>query len=464
LSTLASDATGFIFVAGSSNSPGITTPDAAQSQVASHAYYRSEDGGATWSAGSLDAGQVNQIVTANGTLYAGTDQGLFASTDKGLTWNRLLTDPVLQIVLDPAAPATLYILRGGAASQLAKTTDGGITWQDLDPGAPAHSLIGLAIDPTHPATLYAGARRVYRSDDGGATWSASPELPGNGILAIAVDPANPSVLYIATSPQYVGGGPAPSIPVSPSLMRSTDGGRTFLGTLVINYVTSVTVDPVHPGTAYAAGTAVYKTTDFGAHWDTLRQPANPNGYTVPAAVVDNSGAVIVGAPDGRLFRSDDGGVSFAPLSSFSIYGATSFVIADGVVHLAGRRGSNALIAKLDFAGNVTYATYWGGRAFEQATGIALDDAGNIYVSGNATSADFPQRDGLRQYSGGADSFVLKLDPAGTVVYSTLWGGSSDEYTLAVGATPDGQVYFGGITQSHDFPAALQGTTFLVGLH
>jgi photosystem II stability/assembly factor-like uncharacterized protein len=463
LSAIASDANGFIWVAGASNTAALPTPDAAQAQPAGHVYYRSEDGGTTWSPGGLEVGQVNQIIAASGALYAATDQGLFTSTDTGRTWTRLFPDLVRQVVADPSAPGTLYILRAGAG-QISKTTDGGTTWQSLEIGAPPTLvLMGLTLDPSHPSTVYVGAQRLYRSDDGGATWRASDALPGNGILAIAVDPANSSMLYLATSPQYVGGGPAPSIPITPSVIRSTDGGRSFQNTSLVNSVLNIAVDTAHPGTAYAVGTLLYRTTDYGAHWTDLRGPQNPNGYMLGGVSVDASGAVIVASYDGRLFRSDDGGTSLVPVSDFAIYGTTGFAVADGVIHLAGRRGLNSLIAKLDLAGNISYATFWGGRAYDQASGIALDDAGNVYVSGGATSPDFPQRDGVRAYSGGADSFVVKFDPSGNVLYSTLWGGSGDEYIDTVGVAPDGRVFVTGITASGDYPAALRGSVFLFSI-
>jgi hypothetical protein len=59
--------------------------------------------------------------------------------------------------------------------------------------------------------------------------------------------------------------------------------------------------------------------------------------------------------------------------------------------------------------------------------------------------------------------VLKLDPSGGVVYSTSWGGSFDEMTYAVAASPGGSVYITGVTNSIDFPAAQRGLVFLVGL-
>jgi photosystem II stability/assembly factor-like uncharacterized protein len=463
IKAIASDAEGFIWAAGSSSLIGAATPDAAQTAPGGHVYFRSEDGGATWSAGNLEVGAVNQMIAVGGTLYAGTDEGLFVSSDNGRNWTKLLADVVRQIAADPSAMGTLYVLRSGA-TPMAKTTDGGATWQGLDPGVPGGQLLmALAIDPTHPSTLYTGARQIYRTNDGGATWSSSQPVPGNGVMGLAVDPSDPAVLYIAASPTYVGGGPAPSIPTTPSLMRTTDGGLTFQSGGQVNYVTRFAADPVHPGTAYAAGSQLYKTTDYGTHWSTLRSPATPGSFSFNALAIDASGALLVAAWDGRLYRSVDGGESFSPASKFQILGGSSFVIAGGAIHLAGRRGANAYFAKLDLAGKITYATYWGGRVTESATGVAVDRAGNVYVTGVGSSPDFPERNAVRDYSGGNDAFLVKLDPGGGVVYSTYWGGSGDEYPVGVATGPDGSAYFAGYTSSRDFPAELPGSLFVVGL-
>ena len=463
--SIASVGPGFIWAAGSATRDGLATPEAAQREHHGNVYYRSEDGGATWTAGAggLDASSIIQILAVPGSLYAATDQGLFRSDDRGVHWNRLLTDPVLEIATDPSAAGTLYVTRTGA-TPLAKSTDGGATWIDLDPQAPAFPGIAtVAIDPSRPSTVYAAGSRVYRSDDGGMTWTASDPLP-NAVNSLAVDPANSSIVYASMSPVYVGCGIAPCIPVTSGIMRSADGGRTFQGSSVNNFAAGVMVDQAHPGTAYSGGVIVYKTADFGAHWDSLRLPFSPNG-TVIRVSLDRSGAVFVQSGDGNLFRSDDGGNTFSRISDLAIFGSRSFAVADGVIHMGAQRGPNTFIAKLDLSGNIAYATYWGGRAYETGNAIAADADGGVYVAGGTQSADFPERNEVRGYSGTLDAFVLKLDAAGGVVYSTTWGGSSSDQGLAVGTGPGGRVFVVGQTSSPDFPRAENqlGNLFLFGL-
>jgi uncharacterized protein (TIGR03437 family) len=102
---------------------------------------------------------------------------------------------------------------------------------------------------------------------------------------------------------------------------------------------------------------------------------------------------------------------------------------------------------------LTFASYLGGSNFDQMHGVALDAQGNVFVSGNTESADFPAPGPRRPRSGPSDVVVLKLDPqAATVLYSTYLGGSADEFGLHwVAADAAGNAYVAGATGSADFP-------------
>lgn len=103
------------------------------------------------------------------------------------------------------------------------------------------------------------------------------------------------------------------------------------------------------------------------------------------------------------------------------------------------------------------ATYLGGSASDSAYAVAIDPAGNVYITGSTESSDFPTegpvQPDLAQASGiRTDAFVTKLNAAGTVlVYSTYLGGKGSDigYGIAVGV--DGSPYITGSTGSTDFP-------------
>src|SRR5207244_10727241 len=92
--------------------------------------------------------------------------------------------------------------------------------------------------------------------------------------------------------------------------------------------------------------------------------------------------------------------------------------------------ADAFVAKLDPTGStLLYSTYLGGSNFNDATGIAVDAAGNAYVTGSTLSIDFPTTTGAFQptFGGDCDAFVTRLNPTGSVlVSSTFLRGSSFE--------------------------------------
>ncbi|PYN67321.1 MAG: hypothetical protein DMD93_14815 [Candidatus Rokuibacteriota bacterium] len=120
---------------------------------------------------------------------------------------------------------------------------------------------------------------------------------------------------------------------------------------------------------------------------------------------------------------------------------------------------NAFVTKLNPTGSaLVYSTYLGGTKNDEATGIALDAAGNAYVTGRTDSSDFPTSPGAYQttFSGVlsvyGDAFVVKLDPTGSaLIYSTYLGGSGEDGGAGIALDSSGNAYVVGATSSTDFP-------------
>ncbi|MEZ5356816.1 MAG: SBBP repeat-containing protein [Bryobacteraceae bacterium] len=101
-----------------------------------------------------------------------------------------------------------------------------------------------------------------------------------------------------------------------------------------------------------------------------------------------------------------------------------------------------------------FSTYYGGRFRDVANGLVLDRARNIYLTGTATSTDFPVSTGAfqSQLIGDSDIFVVKLNATGTTVfYSTLIGGSGQDTPGQPAVDSNGNLYLGGTTNSANFP-------------
>jgi len=119
---------------------------------------------------------------------------------------------------------------------------------------------------------------------------------------------------------------------------------------------------------------------------------------------------------------------------------------------------NAFLAKLSSSGTLIYSTYLGGNGSDTAAAIAVDSAGNAYVTGGTTSTNFPTASAVQSTSGGnQDAFITKLNPSGnTLVYSTYLGGSggaagSPEQGTAIAVDATGAAYVAGVTNSTNFP-------------
>jgi hypothetical protein len=127
--------------------------------------------------------------------------------------------------------------------------------------------------------------------------------------------------------------------------------------------------------------------------------------------------------------------------------------------------SDTFIAKLTAEGTgLIYSTYFGGSSFDLSSGIAADRAGNAYVTGGTSSADFPTHNALQPTFGddrsGGDAFVAKLSAEGaTLIYSTYLGGSDFDQGFSIAVDGKGDAYVTGRTGSTDFPTqnALQPT-------
>ncbi|MGH7967465.1 MAG: WD40/YVTN/BNR-like repeat-containing protein, partial [Limisphaerales bacterium] len=192
--------------------------------------FKSSDGGATWnqlpSSATSSFYFVNRLAispTNNLALLAATGTGIWRSTDGGLSWSqRFSAVAILDVAFNPLdgskaiASGSTY----GVVGRVLYSSDGGLTWTSAT-GLPASGgRIDVAYAPSNPLIVYASANNnsgeVYMSADGGATFalrSTPAHLSGQGWYdnCIWVDPTNPNLVLIGGL----------------DIWRSTDGGATF---------------------------------------------------------------------------------------------------------------------------------------------------------------------------------------------------------------------------------------------
>jgi len=149
-----------------------------------------------------------------------------------------------------------------------------------------------------------------------------------------------------------------------------------------------------------------------------------------------------------------------------VYGYTNsgdLLATDGAYATASAGDRDLFLAKIDLTqsgpASLVYFTYIGGSLADTSTGMALDAAGNVYLTGYTASADFPMSYSPYQSalagSAGIDAFVVVLSPtlqgSTDLVYSTYLGGTDLDQGNAIDVDASGAIYVVGSTRSGDFP-------------
>jgi photosystem II stability/assembly factor-like uncharacterized protein len=282
-----------------------------------------------WSSNGPEGGPVSALAIDpdnTATIYAGTNSGVFKSTNGGESWSSL-TISASALAIDPITPTILYANANGVS----KSTDGGASWHTINNGMAnqyGNVLSGskLAIDPGTPTTVYVGTsgRGMFKTTDGGTMWNPiNNGLPidpwGNtNVGALAIDPTNPNVIYAS-----VGVNIPNSSAYFPAIFKSTNGGanwsQIFNGLRVIYSLTLLVIDPVNPNTIYAGGYSydccggvVLKSTNSGGSWS----QSHPSGaVSVEVLAIDPTNPNIVYLGSGGLLKSTNGGQSWTDLDS-----------------------------------------------------------------------------------------------------------------------------------------------------
>jgi len=286
---------------------------------------KTTDGGASWATANAGLPTNNVLALAidpatPSTLYAGTDAGVFKSTDGGQSWaaaNGGLdgAPPIVvnALAIGPGSPTIVY---AGTSGGVFKTTNGAASWTPINAGLSGLAARVIAVDPTAPSTVYVGVDDnvnylnygVFKSRDGGATWTRSYATPTGEdggappITALVVDPRSPSRLYVVVAFNQV--------------LTSQDGGGTWSDiNAPADDVWSLAVDPTSPGTIYVGtyGGLVFRTTDGGAHWVSASDGLQASSVNVIATAATAPTTLYAGAHNG-VFRSSDGAQTWTHLT------------------------------------------------------------------------------------------------------------------------------------------------------
>ena len=237
-------------------------------------------------------------------------------------------------------PDRFYI--GNVNGGIWRTDDAGRTWTPIFDQEQTGSIGALVVAPSNPNVVYAGSGEglqrpdlavgdgVYKSNDGGGTWTHLGLRDGQQISAIAVDPRNADRLFVAVLGHPYG-------PNSErGLYRSTNGGASFQRVLYLDENTGaydVTIDPRDPRVVYAtlwaarqapweidasfniAGSGVFKSADGGTTWVPLASGLPQRIGRAEIAIAPSESRIVYAyatmlGTGAAIYRSDDAGLHF----------------------------------------------------------------------------------------------------------------------------------------------------------
>lgn len=156
--------------------------------------FKSQDSGKTWTQinDGLGGLSIYSLASSGGTLFAGGYSGLYRSVNGGTSWSYSnLYQDICDIAVDPLTPATLYV-GFCSGNGVYKSTDLGLTWNPANTGLPYASILSVKIDPEDPDILYAGilSKGVFKSINGGSTWiEKNSGISSKYTVELAIDPA-----------------------------------------------------------------------------------------------------------------------------------------------------------------------------------------------------------------------------------------------------------------------------------
>jgi len=400
----------------------LSSPMTIYAGAASGGIFKSTDIGETWipvfeNALSLSIGDIAIAPSDESTIWVGTGEanagggsmsydgfGIYKSTDAGGTWQHLGLEnsgSIGRLAVHPSDPQTCFVAAMGRLFSdnpergIFRTTDGGMSWQNVLYINDSVGAIDLVIHPDHPDTLYTAmwerVRRpdrrnyggpgcgIYRSYNGGDSWTELTNglpsaSPANGRIGIDISASDPNVLYAIYSD---------NIGYFSGIYRSDNGGDSWfrtndgdLGDMYSSYgwwFGRISIDPVDPDIAYAIGFDLYKTSDGGNSWPMVSSTVHVDQHDLVAHPLNHNFVVL--GNDGGIYLSNNGGSSWSFLENLPI---TQFYTCEvdeqNPQRLYGGTQDNGTNRTLTGGTGNWQSIYWGDGFF-----VLVDPSDNNYI-------------------------------------------------------------------------------------
>ena len=326
---------------------------------------------------------------------------------------------------------TLAIYVGAASGGVWKSTDGGTTFTPKFDHEKVQSIGAIALDPKSPETVWAGTGEawtrnsvsigdgIYLSKDGGETWTNMGLAESERIVKVIVHPEKSDVVYACVTGKLWSDSPDRGV------YRTEDGGKTWSlvlkGTNGSTGCGSLSIDAKHPATMFASlwdfrrrgwtfrsggdtaaavsGSGLFRTDDGGAHWTEITEtgnkgwPKKPYGR-IAVAVAPSDSKIVYAAVESTasaLFRSSDGGATWERRDDSQMMVWRPFYFANLIVDPVDPnrlfKPDGDLIQSLD-----------GGKSFSSAGGGAHGDFHDVWIDPSDTKQVITGDDGGLWYS------------------------------------------------------------------
>ena len=366
------------------------------------------------------------------TPNARAAQAFDASLFSGLTWRNigpLRGGRAITVTGVPGHPERFYF--GAVGGGIWETENAGRTWMPVADGLPVASIGAVAVAPSDTDVIYAGTGEadmrsdiqhgngVYKSTDGGASWTHAGLEDTRQIGRIIVDPSDPNIVYVAALGHQYGPNPQRGV------FKSSDGGKTWSKILYKDENTGaidIAFNPANPSVLFASlwqtrrppwnvyppsngpGSGLYKSIDAGATW------THVTGSGFPSGIVGHIGIAMTAANPNRvyttidtnnpktggIYRSDDGGATWAHTDGEQRIWKRGWYF--------GQITADPKNADVVYAMNTaTYKSIDGGRTFDAIRGApGGDDYHALWIDSN---------DPNRMILGGDQGVVVTVDGA-----------------------------------------------------
>lgn len=261
----------------------------------------------------------------------------------------LTSGRIADLAVNPNNSSEFYV--AAAAGGVWKTTNAGISFKPIFENEGSYSIGCITMDPNNPNVIWVGTGEnnnqrsvsygdgVYKSEDGGETWTNVGLKNSEHIGMIAIDPNNSDVVYVAAyGPVWSAGGDR-------GIYKTTDGGKSWKQILSVSENTGfneIHMDPRDPKVLYATAhqrmrkqwtylgggpeSGIYKSTDGGETWKTINKglPAGDKGRIGMAISPANSEIIyaVVEAQEGKggFYKSTNRGASWQKMNSITTSG------------------------------------------------------------------------------------------------------------------------------------------------